>query len=155
MLALAVWISSQVKTSGHIRLGVREFAARVLRERHSRVIKRGRHLDRLQPAQLHRLRIAVKQMRYAVEFFAGLFPARRMSGLRARLSMLQDILGSMNDATAVSKLMAEVTAASKNRDVAAAAGRLAGWHAALAGQCHTVLKPAWRSFCAQRTTWRA
>lgn len=155
MLALAVWISGQVKSPGHTRLGVREFAARVLGERHARVIKRGRHLDRLQPAQLHRLRIAVKQMRYAVEFFSGLFPARRLSGLRARLAMLQDILGCMNDATAVSQLMAEVTAASKSREVAAAAGRLAGWHAALAGQRHAVLKPAWRSFCAQRATWRA
>lgn len=147
MLGLAVWISAQAQPGGRMRRPARAFAERVLDERHARVLKRGRHLERLTPAELHRLRIAVKQMRYAVEFFAGLFPARRMSMMRTRLSALQDILGRMNDAVMVSKLMSAVTATSKNRDVAATAGRLAGWHAALAEQHRAVLKPAWRKFC--------
>lgn len=155
MIGLAVWISDQFQASGPPRRSLRGFAARVLGERHARVLKRGRHLERLTAAELHRLRIAVKQMRYAVEFFAGLFPARRMSGLRARLSMLQDILGCMNDASVVSKLMAEVTAQSRSRTVAVAAGRVAGWYAALAEHRREALKPAWRRFCAQRATWRA
>jgi hypothetical protein len=61
----------------------------------------------------------------------------------------------MNDASVVSKLMAEVTAQSKNRTVAVAAGRVAGWYAALADHHRETLKPAWRRFCAQRATWRA
>lgn len=154
MIALAVWISAQSMHNGIMRRPAREFARRVLEQRHARVLKRGRHLARLTPAELHRLRIAVKQMRYAVEFFAGLFPARHMSASRARLAALQDILGRMNDATMVSKLMASVTAAAKSREVAAAAGRLAGWHAALAEHHRAALKPAWQEFRQQGAGWR-
>ena len=154
MLALAIWVSTHPGSAGRMQVPVRDFAQRVLDERHRRVLKRGRHLGKLDPAELHRLRIAVKQMRYAVEFFAGLFPVRRMSMLRAQLSALQDILGKMNDATIAAKLMAAVAAASGNRATVAAAGRIAGWHAALAEQYRAALKPAWQGFRRLSAAWR-
>jgi triphosphatase len=53
---------------------VRACAAQILALRHARVLKRGRRLERRSAAELHRLRIAVKQLRYATEFFSRCFP---------------------------------------------------------------------------------
>jgi CHAD domain-containing protein len=49
----------------------------------------------------HKLRIRAKNLRYAVEFFAGVFPgeenAKRREAALAALKELQDQLGALND----------------------------------------------------------
>lgn len=79
----------------------RDFAASVLDRRWRKLRKSGRHLDKLAPADRHEVRIAAKKLRYASEFFAGLFRGkearRRHKDFVAALEGLQGELGSLND----------------------------------------------------------
>jgi inorganic triphosphatase YgiF len=63
------------------------------------VRKRGRKLKRLDPACRHQLRIRAKRLRYAVEFFGGLYARRKdqRDAFLATLRALQDGLGALND----------------------------------------------------------
>jgi CHAD domain-containing protein len=77
------------------------FAATSLDRLRRKLRKKGRHLRGLDDAELHELRIAAKKLRYATEFFAGLFPLaephdRREPFVRA-LRGLQDRLGELQD----------------------------------------------------------
>ncbi|MFL5168070.1 MAG: CHAD domain-containing protein, partial [Microvirga sp.] len=101
---------------------VERFAADELRRRAKRIRKRGRHLAELAPDERHRVRIAVKKLRYAAEFFAPLYDgkgrAKRTRRFRDALGELQDRLGDLND-IAVAATMAETAG-----DGAAPAARL-------------------------------
>ncbi|MDB5459559.1 MAG: domain containing protein [Caulobacteraceae bacterium] len=61
--------------------------------------KRGKALKRLDPASRHKLRIRAKRLRYALEFFDGLYPGRkdRRDAFLETLRALQDDLGALND----------------------------------------------------------
>jgi len=48
-------------------------------------------------AARHRLRVAFKQLRYALEFFAPLLPASSMANYLQTVTALQDLLGHLND----------------------------------------------------------
>lgn len=156
MLMLGSWLAAHGSGGDRARWRqpVRACAARILAERHARVLQRGRRLARRTPAELHRLRIAVKQLRYAVEFFSALFPARGMATLRRRAAALQDILGRINDVTVVSRLAGAAARASDDSRLAAAAGTVIGWCEARAGTERAALPDAWRSFRAARRPWR-
>ncbi len=88
---------------------IEAFAAKELSRRAKKVRQRGVNLARLDPETRHRLRIEIKKLRYAVEFFAGLFKgkgrAKRLKAFHAALERLQDALGELND-IAVSQRMA-------------------------------------------------
>jgi triphosphatase len=49
------------------------------------------------PEARHALRVALKRLRYALEFFAPLFPARRLQRYHQSAAGLLDLLGRMND----------------------------------------------------------
>ncbi|MFY9290217.1 MAG: CHAD domain-containing protein [Methylorubrum rhodinum] len=80
----------------------KNFAADVLERLRRRIKQRGRHLDRLEAEERHRVRIEAKKLRYGAEFFAGLYAHRRKDRKRhkafvAALAELQDHLGALND----------------------------------------------------------
>lgn len=76
-------------------------AAKALTRWRKNIKKAGRRLSRLSHRQRHRLRIRGKRLRYAVEFFSGLFPgrkrAKRYGEILSALTDLQDSLGALND----------------------------------------------------------
>ncbi len=47
--------------------------------------------------ELHQLRINCKKLRYNIEFFASLFPAKEIADIVSHLKKLQDNLGDFND----------------------------------------------------------
>jgi triphosphatase len=79
------------------------FASQALGHLRHQVRKHGKHLRTLDPEARHRVRIKAKNMRYAVEFFAGCFAHRAQKRPHkkfvAALSKLQDTLGELNDQT--------------------------------------------------------
>lgn len=83
------------------------FAAKALKRRWRKVMKDSRHLADLDASDRHRLRIATKKLRYAVEFFASLFPDRteEARSMAAELGRMQDVLGDLNDLTIGSTLV--------------------------------------------------
>ncbi|MBB6252459.1 CYTH and CHAD domain-containing protein [Nitrospirillum iridis] len=112
------------------------FADAVLTRLRHRAAKRGRHFARLDAPARHGLRIALKKLRYAVDFFRCLYPQKGVRRYVDRLSALQDGLGHLNDVATMDGLIralrADLAAA---RDAAPAgwdmgAGLVLGWHAA-------------------------
>jgi len=80
---------------------VEVFAAEELARRRKRVKKRGADLADLDPHARHQVRIEVKKLRYATEFFSPLFEGRKASKRKAAflsaLEHLQEHLGELND----------------------------------------------------------
>jgi triphosphatase len=85
------------------------FAVQALDRCYRTVERRGQHWKRLDEQDRHRLRLAVKRLRYAAEFFGGLFPgktaARRRKRFLAALEALQERLGDLHDETAGAALL--------------------------------------------------
>ena len=75
-------------------------------KRHRKALKRGRDFARLTPVERHRLRIALKKLRYATEFFHSPYPKKRTHAYLAALKELQDTLGHLNDVAVAETLAA-------------------------------------------------
>ena len=103
---------------------VRKQAAEELSRRRRKIKKRGRAVRELEPRQRHKLRIAIKKVRYATDFFAALFPGRRAKKRRkafvATLKQLQDALGDLNDIAVREKMAGELVRRSGRRSRARA-----------------------------------
>lgn len=129
---------------------VAAFAAGVLRRRHKRVAKRGRGFERLDPEARHRLRIALKKLRYGMDFFAGLFPGKRLDRFRKATARMQDRLGHLNDVAVASRLVRElVDPLPPGPEATAAAlggGQLVGWYAHQVAALEPETVHAWRAF---------
>ncbi len=103
------------------------FAERSLDRLDRKLRKRGRRFRSLSPEARHALRIAMKHMRYAAEFFGHLFhPARAAKRYAEKAAALQDLLGELNDATIALRLVKDLDFGA-NVGFAFAAGAAAGW----------------------------
>lgn len=106
---------------------VSRIARRALDHRLKTVRRRGKALAEMDPFARHRLRIQVKKLRYAAEFFSTLYEG---SGDKARkrfsgaLEDLQDALGALNDIAVGRTLTEQLTAGQP--DAAYAAGLVMG-----------------------------
>jgi CHAD domain-containing protein len=105
----------------------------------ARLILKSRYKKLPQPSaptmdELHRLRIAVKKLRYAAEFFRSLYGKSRAAKFIAALENLQDCLGTVNDAVIGQQLAvvleARLVERSDRATASHASGLLLGWHAA-------------------------
>ena len=75
-----------------------DLARRRIAKRYRRVIKDGNKiLDSDADELVHQLRIDCKKLRYLMEFFDSLFPAKKVNRLIGQLKILQDELGAFND----------------------------------------------------------
>lgn len=152
VLRLAAWLQSAPPPKGRLAAPARVFARRVLQERLRQVRKLGRDLSRLDSGRMHRLRIAVKKLRYAAEGFAPLYPGKRARALLRRLARLQDVLGAIQDAATAVKL-AQRAAGARGQGAGAALPALRHWRdrriAALAGD----LARAWAEWRRARPFW--
>jgi len=99
---------------------VAEAAGPVLERATAKVARwRERPVESLADADLHRIRIALKRLRYASEIFAEIEPAGFRKAIR-RLARFQDVLGEAQDArVAIGHLraLAEVVASDPHPDV--------------------------------------
>ena len=123
-----------------------EFAADVLSRRHRKVIKRGKEIDDLDAAGLHRLRIEIKKLRYAAEFFSSLYERKAVRGYTGALAQLQELLGSLNDAATVERLCERLRDGREDASLIAAVGIVRGWAAAGARDHLAQLPKAWARF---------
>jgi CHAD domain-containing protein len=75
-----------------------ELAGQIIVKCFKHVLRDGKALDAATPdAEVHRLRIQCKKLRYAIEFFSSLYPKDKIQVVIRQLKKLQDILGSFND----------------------------------------------------------
>ncbi|MCC6533949.1 MAG: CHAD domain-containing protein [Burkholderiales bacterium] len=124
------------------------FTAALLERRMQRVLERvGRRKPR-GVAQMHALRIAVKKLRYAVEFFGPLYDSPRVQPFRERLVRIQDCLGEVNDAWGVPALVRQASPRSRRL-----ADQVAGWSAHRIHDQSRRFRQAWRQFRRSRKFW--
>ncbi len=80
------------------------------------------------PASLHSLRIGIKRLRYALEFFSPLAAAKPLQRLLTRLVQLQEELGQLNDLANAGLLL--MNCAGDDSRLREAVSLVGGWHAA-------------------------
>jgi CHAD domain-containing protein len=81
------------------------FAADVLRARRRKARKLGKKIGDLGPQKLHKLRIRIKKLRYAAEFFSSVARRGRSKRYLRALKDLQQRLGTSHDAIVASSLI--------------------------------------------------
>jgi inorganic triphosphatase YgiF len=136
----------------------RAFAPEALDKRLKQAAKRAKHLSSLNVQERHRLRIALKKLRYSAEFFAPLFAAKPVSAFLERLSKLQDLFGALNDAATVETILRRVTehAGKRSRpELLEAAAFVDGWHHSRVEPTWDKAKKRWKGFVKTDPFWKA
>jgi triphosphatase len=132
---------------------VREFAAFALERRSRKLGKSGGALLQATPEARHQATIAAKKLRYAAEFFSSLYPHKKVERYVETLERLQDILGALNDAAVVNRLLDEAAAARKTPVEPRVDGLVRGWVAAVAMRELAQYKHAWEKFENAKPFW--
>ena len=126
---------------------------KILARLHRKTLKRGAHFRQLKTDAQHDLRIDLKKLRYAAEFFLPLYathaPAKRYV---ARLASLQNSLGRARDIASSRTLLGAI----RQDDQAAlhlAIGTVTGWQARDQIAVAKTLRKRWRRFKATPAFW--
>jgi len=125
-------------------------ARRLLAKEHRRTMGRGRRFRKLDPAGRHRVRIAVKRLRYATDFFGGLYGRRSKKSYFDVLKRLQDDLGRANDVTTSERLLVRLVGRDPDAGLKRGAQALLAWQRRDVLAREPLLIDSWRAF--KRTT---
>ena len=154
LLARRAWRTAvESENLGLLTSEARVYAAAVLDRLRRRALKRGKHLPDMPDEERHELRIALKNLRYAVEFFGSLFgKSKEARSYLKRVADLQEDLGAHNDA-ATAKAFIDSLGLPPDAETHFASGYLLGWyrHATLVADSH--LAKNWKDFSRQDIFW--
>jgi inorganic triphosphatase YgiF len=135
-----------------------EFATHVLGKRQLKALQRGEDFAQLSAEQRHRLRIALKKLRYATEFFEALYPKKHSRPYLAALKDLQDGLGHLNDVAVAQRLIdslaGERNGSADGDGLQRAAGLVLGWHARGVADLEPAILRSWQEFAEREPFWR-
>jgi inorganic triphosphatase YgiF len=90
--------------------------------------KRAKNFARQSPKKRHRLRIALKKLRYTAELFAPLYDLTEAKQFIQRLKRLQDDLGDANDVRVGRDIVAGLAPGKRATGIAHAGKRMLAWH---------------------------
>ncbi|MGA9794820.1 MAG: CHAD domain-containing protein [Rhizomicrobium sp.] len=153
----AIWLEPAERGSGAHRhmvfeIPAAEVANRVLEHRFDQAKKRAKHLKTMSAKKRHKLRIALKKLRYTADFFAPLYGEEAPKNFRKSLSKMQDVLGSLND-VAVARDTLEKLAHGEDDALSFAAGMIYGWHLDRAGHVWKGAKKRWKKLAQCQPFW--
>jgi triphosphatase len=106
-------------------IGVAKFATSEIRRRRHHLLRRAAAMTQLSPAELHRVRIDAKRLRYTIDHFASLFDDKRIKQHVKTLARLQDLLGTANDAIVATSLVNSIAPTERFKNFAE------GWFSAV------------------------
>jgi triphosphatase len=130
------------------------FATRVLDRFHHQAMRRGKHFQHLSPEARHRVRISLKKLRYALEFFADLHVSDGIwKNYTRSLAKLQDALGRDNDAVATLPRLVTVSHNAATPDLERCVGAVIGWQARDRIETSRKLHELWCEFKAMPPVW--
>ena len=161
-LSLASWIEERAWRETHskkrLNKPLHKTAGKLLSRRHRKVLKLGRSFKSLAAQDRHRVRIALKKLRYTAEFFTDLYPKSRSRPHIAAMKRLQNTLGAANDVLVAEDLtQALVRTVRRNSKQAVAlqsgAGKVLGWHSRAAADAEADMLSLWASFAESRPFW--
>jgi CHAD domain-containing protein len=113
------------KQAKRLHSGIVGYSRRLLDKQERRVLGAGTHVNRDDAAEMHRLRIECKKLRYATEFFLPLFDG--MDVFIGHMKGLQDLLGVMNDVAVTQHLLDDLLTGNSDRELFVYVGGLVGW----------------------------
>ena len=127
-----------------------DFATPLLERDHRRVIKQGDAFAELSAEERHALRIRIKELRYALDFFASLYSAPVVKTYLSALARLQDGLGIMNDIAVAQRLLdeARISAVSAARQV------IEGWYGCRLDIHERQFAEIWQRFAECERPWK-
>ena len=102
------------------------FAVARLRRLRKKVLALAAAASTDDPASLHQLRIGIKRLRYALEFFAPLAQGKPLQRMLQQLAQLQDELGQLNDLANAGLLL--MHCAGDDPRLREAVSLVGGWH---------------------------
>lgn len=85
-----------------------EFSKNILEKLHKKSLSTKRDLNVLTDKEKHELRILLKKLRYATEFFRNFFGHKKAKKFITIICKLQDLLGSKNDSLATKRLLSKI-----------------------------------------------
>jgi CHAD domain-containing protein len=129
---------------------VLKFATPLLEDDYRRVLKRGEDFARLTAEERHALRIRIKELRYAMDFFASLYPVPSVKPFLGALAKLQDDLGVMNDIAVTRRLLDEA----RLNTVSAARQVIDGWYGCRLDVHEDQFAESWRRFVECERPWK-
>jgi triphosphatase len=162
LLQLGRWIEAEgwrddasAKGAAWLERPVAAFADRLLGRRHRKALKLGQDFAGLAPEERHRLRIALKKLRYATEFFRSAYKPKRTARYLAALKGLQDALGHLNDVAVAERLTGSLLARADGDRLALAqaSGMVLGWLARGVAELEPQTRSAWDDFTARKPFW--
>ncbi len=138
-----------------LTVAIGSVAPAVLDRRRRSVRKRSRHFRRLPARGRHRLRIAVKKLRYAIELLDSLYDARDARPFIKRLKRVQNELGHANDVRVAYSLVIELgRSAAHVEPIADAGGQLLARHQRALAEDEKKLRRRLRRLNQARPFWR-
>lgn len=102
------------------------FAAKRLRSTSKNVSRRIRSLDYENSTSLHELRIVIKRLRYALDFFSSLTTLKNLQPILPQLIPLQETLGQLNDLSHAGKWL--MAYAGEDTSLREAVTLIGNWH---------------------------
>jgi inorganic triphosphatase YgiF len=117
-----------------------------------KVEKRGGRLRRRPAGELHRLRKALKKLRYSVDYVSAFYSDKQTRRYQKAAKRLLKLLGAGNDARVAASL-AESLCPHNGAELGRAAAGVAKWSAERAAQTRRELPKAWSTFASASPPW--
>ena len=131
------------------------FGSDLLERRHAKVVQRGRHLSKLGGKELHRLRIAIKKLRYAAAFLRPAFASREPKAYIEATVRLQGALGALNDREVAAQMLDDIAVAARpSEDVTRLLRELAKQSQSGGKRRRHKLERAWKQFRKAECFWQ-
>jgi triphosphatase len=132
-----------------------DFGRTLLDQRHAKVERRGQHLKSLNHEELHRLRIAIKKLRYAASFLRPAFASEGAKAYIEATTRLQGALGAMNDRAVAGRMLDDIAVAARpTENVEQSLRTLAKQAASGDKRRWQKLQQAWKQFKEVERFWR-
>jgi CHAD domain-containing protein len=141
--------------TGELAIPASKLARKALTKTWKTARKRGRRVETLNDEQRHDLRKALKKLRYEVEFFSTLYPAKRVKRFSKRLKKLQRTCGTVNDAVLVKAMFnGKGTLRGENPEAERAIGCMIGANQVRAEFVWREAKDQWQRLKRAHPFWR-
>lgn len=133
-----------------------DFGRGVLETRHRKVVRRAHKLEQFDSERLHRLRIAIKKLRYAATYLGPAFASPAAKAYIEATVRLQGALGALNDRAAAAQVVADLALAARpSEDVTLPLKVLAKQAASGSKRRRRRLERAWKDFRKVERFWQA
>jgi inorganic triphosphatase YgiF len=154
-LALKNWHGDPARAElSQVQMSVEKFSKAALDRQSARVLRRGKKIATVSDEARHKLRIALKNLRYGVEFFGELHGNhKRRRVYKKKMSALQDLLGIRNDIV-VARSYVEQFREEVSPEAECVLDFILGWNAREAAIIDKAIDKSWKKFKRADIFWK-